>query len=92
MTFTRGVTLRRIYCFLVGAIMFSANANAQKMQNNTLENKESKATVSINGLTALMDPSDPFQANVVNDRSPVKTKLTFKIGNSNWLDMDYYRQ
>lgn len=52
-----------------------------------LENKVISGTVTADGLVSLTSPSDPFEANVIGERSWGRASLTYEIVDGAWLDI-----
>lgn len=51
-----------------------------------LENSKIRAAVSEEGIASLIDPSDPFLADVVSTRTWGKTKLVYKLPGGEWVN------
>ena len=73
---------------LLAAVVCHSTVRAQSRAGRiVLENSAISGTVTIDGLTSLTSPSDPFGANVIGERSWGRASLTYEIVEGAWLDI-----
>ncbi|HUW91708.1 MAG TPA: DUF5695 domain-containing protein, partial [Bacteroidales bacterium] len=77
-------------CLLIVLAMCTCHASVHAQARAgriILENSAISGTVTIDGLTSLTSPSDPFGANVIGERSWGRASLTYEIVRGAWLDI-----
>ncbi len=78
----------RIIIFLsMVCILYSLGLQAQRGQNSyVLENDAIKATITARGITSIISPDDPYEANVVSGAWS-RPELVYKILEGDWLSL-----
>ncbi len=88
--------LRQSGSIFLSMILFMGSVMAQEqgarqrtpqvpLVTTPLENSKIKAAISTEGIASLIDPTDPFLADVISGRTWGRTKLVYKIPGGEWV-------
>jgi hypothetical protein len=88
--------LRIVFLAVIALVLSVSELWAQQERNRereqmprvtwTLENSKIRAVVSEEGIASLIDPTDPFLADVVSNRTWGKAKLVYKVPGGEWVN------
>ena len=90
-TVLRSTSLVLITLVLSGSTLWAQQERNREREQTPrvtwpLENSKIRAAVSEEGIASLIDPSDPFLADVVSTRTWGKTKLVYKLPGGEWVN------